>query len=113
MGDFMSCVTDIILVTMIEDKHECGKLNADTLSQFLIDNHRGTSLVHIPRNIGRRGLQCDVFVTAVNYLDIDEFMRLFYGIEWQYPDFLQLMIKSEYDKIFTVHNYKSRFLVMP
>jgi len=109
----MSYVTDIILVTMIDDKHECGKLNADTLSQFLCDNYRSTTLVHIPRNIGRRGLQCDVFVAAVNYLDTDEFMRLFYAIEWQYPNHLQLMLKEEHDDIFTVYNYKSRFLVMP
>ena len=54
-----------------------------------------------------------MFVTAVNYLDIDEFMRLFYDIEWQYPDCLQLMLKEERDELFTVHNYKSRFLVMP
>lgn len=109
----MSYVTDIILVTMIEDKDEGDHLNADKLSQFLCDNYKGTTLVHIPRNIGRRGLQCDVFVAAVNHLDMDEFMRLFYSIEWQWPDYLQLMLKEEHDKLFIVHNYKSRFLVMP
>lgn len=107
----MSHITDIILVTMIDDRDKDSELNANKLSRFLFDNYNETPLVHVPRGISRRGMQCDVFISTVNYLDIDRFMRLFYSIEWGWPNQLQLMIKDEHDDLFTVHNYKSQLVV--
>ena len=114
----MSYVTDIILVTMIDDGMRItdnggGKHNVAELNAFLFNNYNGTMLIQVQEHTNKRSMQCDVFISAVNHLDIDEFMRVFYGIEWEYPDNLQLMIKEERDNLFTVHNYKSRFLIMP
>jgi hypothetical protein len=53
--------------------------------------------------VGTKAMQCDVFLTAINYLDIEAFVEVFRGIPWNVPECVQLLIKDEHDELFTVY----------
>jgi len=103
----MSHVADIILITMIEDgaDTEDGHPNADKLNDYLKENHNGANLVMVDGYAGgNKHMQCDVFMAAINYLNIKDFVKSFQGIDWEYPEGSQLLIKDEHDDKFTVYN---------
>ena len=93
----MSVITDIILLTFIRDSEtHGGRLNAEKLSEYLCENYRSKGLVQVDGYAGgNRAMQCDVFITAVNYLDHDEFIEIFNSIKWEYPESVQLLLKCE------------------
>jgi hypothetical protein len=93
----MSVITDIILLTFIRDREaNGGRLNAEKLSEYLSENYRSNGFVQVDGYAGgNRAMQCNVFITAVNYLDHDEFIEVFNSIEWEYPESVQLLLKCE------------------
>lgn len=102
----MSHVADIILITSIEDGGENGNdhPNRDKLSAYLEKNHSGATLVKVDGHAGgRKAMQCDVFMAAINYMDIDGFVSWFGKIKWEYPESVQLLIKDENDDLFAVY----------
>ncbi len=102
----MSHVTDIIFTTAIEDGAEIdySHPNTDKLSAYLEKKHNGATLVKVDGHAGgRKAMQCDVFMAAINYMDIDAFVEWFNGIEWEYPESVQLLIKDECDDLFAVY----------
>lgn len=107
----MSHVADIILTTPIEDggKKDGDSPNVDVLINYLrveyhleerpksplekVDGHAG----------GDKAMQCDVFIGAINYLDINGFIEVFKSIKWEYPEDIQLLIKDEHDDKFKLY----------
>ena len=84
----VSSVTDIILIAGIDDGH---KLKGYHLAK--VDQFAG----------GRKAVQCDVFMSAVDYLDVDKLLKEFHEIQWESILEVQLMIKGEHDDIFSIH----------
>lgn len=106
----MSSVTDIILVTGIDDGaiRDAAQPNADKLNawlnEFMVCPVNGGALVKVDRLArGDKAMQCDVFITAINYLDHEEFLAAFHAIQWASPECVQLMMKGEHDDLFTVY----------
>lgn len=102
----MSHVTDIILITSIEDGAdlESDNPNVDKLKGYLEKEHNGHTLLKVDGHAGgNKAIQCDVFMAAFNYFNIDAFVRLFKEMQWQYPESAQLLIKDENDDAFTVY----------
>lgn len=93
----MSVVTDIILVTGIDDGGaEDEHPNADRLSAYLEREHNGHHLLKTDGHAGgNKAMQCDVFMAAINFLDHDAFVEWFRSIEWESPEKAQLMLKCE------------------
>jgi hypothetical protein len=88
----MSRVTDIILATRYEEDAAI-----DCLQQTL-----GCALIRVDdRGGGRKIMQCDVYLAAVNHLDIETFVAAFKAAPWHDPDCVQLMLKDEEELIFT------------
>lgn len=105
----MSHVTDIILVTAIEDGAEAiaGHPSADKVSDYLKQNHNGHVLLEVsPVAGGDKAMQCDVFMSAINGLDIPAFVKWFAAIEWEFPEYVQLLLKDENDDRFAVYEPK-------
>jgi hypothetical protein len=102
----MSHVTDIILSTMLgdgenrEEKHP----NVDQLNKYLSENYGGWYLVKVDEKAGGgKSMQCDLFIAAINHLNIPEFLDVFYKIEWEGPEYVQLFLKDEHDERFTTY----------
>ena len=102
----MSHVTDIILMTAIEDgaKTKEGHPNVDKLNEYIEREHCKHKLLRVDEHSGgRKEMQCDVFMAAINYMDIDGFIEWFSIIAWEHPESVQLLIKDEHDDKFSVH----------
>lgn len=102
----MSHVTDIILSTTIDDGAELEgeHPNTDQLNMYLNENHNGCSLVKADDKAGGgKAMQCDLFIAAINHLNIPDFLERFYQIAWEYPESVQLMLKDEHEDIFRIY----------
>ena len=106
----MSHVTDIILSTMLGDgdAKELRYPNAGMLSEYLKKNYDGYELVKVDGLAGGgKAMQCDLFIAAINHLNIPQFLEAFFSIEWEAPEYVQLMLKDEHDDRFTVYTPKT------
>lgn len=105
----MSVVTDIILITFIEDgSGENEHLNVDLLNKYLLDHYR-CELVKVDNYAGgNKCMQCDVFIGAINYLDIDNFINQINKISWEHPESLQFLLQKEEDEYFTAYKLETR-----
>ena len=104
-GIIMSHVTDIILVTAIDD------YGAENLCRNLIKIEKMFSIdecfVKVDKlSGGNRAMQCDCFLAAMRNLDIEKFLKEFHKIYWEYPECAQLMLKDEDEDLFTIHYSK-------
>ncbi|WP_235314434.1 hypothetical protein [Paraglaciecola algarum] len=99
----MTCITNVILTTAIQDgawmNSDYGSV--DELNEYLCNNYQGSTLkmVHCHAG-GNKGMSCDVFMAAIDYLNIEEFIEQFKQIQWDKPLAAQLLLKSEPDDIF-------------
>ena len=106
----MTCITNVILTTAI---HDGAWMNSDTgsvdvLSDYLYQNYQGTRLSAVETHAGgRKGMTCDVFVAAVDYLNVEEFITLFNQVKWEKPEQAQLLIRTEGDRVFTSYQPNS------
>lgn len=97
----MSHVTDIILVTSIDDGGiEDAHPNTDLLNMYLERQNKGKLLKIDNYAGGRKAMQCDVFMAAVNHLDMREFIEEFHKISWECKELVQLFLKDEEDDRF-------------
>ena len=93
----MSHVTDIILVTFLDDEGT-GLTDLNTFLQkrskplTRVDDHTETPRV----------LQCNVFIGAYNWLNIPDLLTVFSTCQWEYPECVQLMLKDENDNTFII-----------
>lgn len=103
----MSHVADIILITAIDDGlgwRPAGSTNAEILSAYLSDRYNGATLKQVDDFAGgNKQMQCDVFMAAINALDIGGLVHAFLSADWESPESALLMIKDENDEAFTFH----------
>jgi hypothetical protein len=106
----VSVVTDIILVTAIEDGGFDGQHpNVDKMNEWFQARYRGARLVKVDQHGGgNKAMQCDVFMGAINFLDVDALLAAFKAIEWQQHESVQLMLKQEHEERFTAYQMDSR-----
>ena len=100
----MSMVTNILLsfslievdvtTTGRDDYASCTPLNA--LQRFLDDQ----PLQQIDYMSGKKCLEAELWVAAVNYLNTEEFIEGVRSAPWRVPDSVQLFIKEQDDEIF-------------
>ena len=84
----MSHVADIILSTCIRDGSEIKETspNVEKLNNYLKREHNGASLIKVDEGAGgNKVMQRDVFMAAINYLDIPGFVRAFNEVKWEIP----------------------------
>jgi len=101
----MSDVTDIIFITALNDGGEAtkGNPNTDKLNKYIKQEHNGCGLIKVNAFAGgSKVMQCDVFMAALKYMDVDAFVQCFNDIKWEHPESVQLLIKEESDVNFTV-----------
>jgi hypothetical protein len=102
----MSRVTDIILVSSIDDggSRRDQPVNVQRLDRWLQERHPGYRLIQVDAQVqGPKAMQCDIFLGAVNYLDREDFLAAFHAIDWELPGCVQLMLKGEEEDVFTVY----------
>ena len=97
----MSVVTDIVLITGIDDGREGDEESpgsVDRLNDLIAAMGRETDrLVQVDRHAGgHKAMQCDVWLTALNHTDIEEIEAAFHEIKWTQPKMVQLIINEEY-----------------
>lgn len=105
----MTCVTNVIVTTAIQDgaweKSDHGSMYV--LNDYLYKHYQSTTLHDVYMQAGgRKPLSCDVFVAAVDYLDIDAFIELFHTVPWEKPQEVQLMIRTEGEDRFKIYTPK-------
>ena len=104
----MNSVTDIILITMINDggsdQDKSRTPNADIISNHIKQIHPLYGLIKVdPYAEEKQSMQCDIFMCATGVLDTAGLIELFNHIKWQDPDAVQLMLKQGHDDAFSIH----------
>ena len=91
----MSVVTNVILLTFIDDKGVHG------LQQWLADKGM-PPLKKIDENAGgNKMIEHDFFAGAFNHLDLEGFVQCAWATTWTYPKEVQLFVKEENDEVFS------------
>ncbi len=104
----MSHITNIILITVIDDgaQQDDEHPNVDILNTFFQKNGHGKG-IKINQVDGYAGggkaMGCDVFMAAINHLNMAEFLKAFYAIQWEAPEYVQLLLKDEHDERFSIY----------
>ena len=101
----MSHVASVILVTSgVEHDYTNRGYLVDRLNAYLRLQYRGREFVQVDQHAGGdKGFQNNVYLVAINYLNIERFLRVFRAIPWQLPEMVQLFIRDEHDDDFTVY----------
>jgi hypothetical protein len=102
----MSAISNVILTTAIYDgawsQSDYG--NVDLLNDYLRKHNQGRCFNRVDDKAGgHQQMTCDIFMAAVNYLDVDALVNEFLTIEWQKPEQAQLMIRSHEDEHFQLY----------
>ena len=99
----MSHVTDVILIDSgINEKRFFRDI--DTWFQVRYNS----SLHRLDKEAGgNEVMQCDVYMGAFNYMDIEEFIEFFNFLKWNDHEGIQLLIKDEHDDGFTLRYFKN------
>lgn len=96
----MSVVTDIILITGIDDGRDGDETpgSVDRFNDWIEAHGRATDrLVQVDRHAGgHKAMQCDVWLAAINFCDEAELEKAFQRVEWDQPRMVQLLINSEH-----------------
>ena len=105
----MTCVTNLILTTAIYDgawmNSDYGSV--DKLNEHLYKYYQGSRFSCVTHHSGgHKSLSCDVFIAAIDYLNIPEFIEQFHKVDWEKPKEAQLMIKTEGQASFTLYQAK-------
>lgn len=98
----MSYVTNVILATWIDDGGSDDKHpNVNILNAWL-EKRWGklTQVNQLATNNSGKVMECDIFMGAFNYLDVEGFVAAFRAIPWEMPESAQLLMKTEQEKQF-------------
>ena len=94
----MSSVTDILILTAIEET------GMEVVNKYFSDT-RYTLKEVSDYSGGNKAFQADVFMAAINYFALDEFLEFLQTVEWENPECVQVLIKREHDDNFKVYTY--------
>lgn len=96
--EIMSHVASVVLLTFIDDggiKDVQDWLSANGWPQLVkVSDHAG----------GSKHMQCDVWMAAINYFDIEAFAAVVSAVVWRWPESVQLLVKGEHDDHFTLRS---------
>jgi hypothetical protein len=96
----MSVITNIILKTSIE---EAG-VSAFEKELFLgVIPQRQNPLVKVDDFTKSRAFECDLYITALNYIDILDLLDAMNKTKWEFPEEVQLMIQEQSEDVFTIY----------
>ena len=105
----MSTVTNIILKTGLYEA---------TISGFqkefctLTGGHTLAKVDHFAS--GSKVMELDIYMAAINGLDLDGLRRIFFRVPWENADEVQLMIQEQEEdlfKIYWIDEYPTRFVL--
>ena len=89
----MSHVADTVVFTFL---HEDGPMQE--VQKWLTEENQYGPLVEVSDHAGgHKALQCQLWVGAFNYLDIDEFVRVVFAQPWKYPEHVCIAICDEHE----------------
>ncbi len=94
----MSVVTNIILKTAAGDvprEDASDGINPAKALRFglvRVDPHAG----------GTKAMECDIYMSAVNYVDLGEIVDWFTGSVFEFPESAQLFLMEQEDDLFAV-----------
>lgn len=86
----MSVVTDVILITAVDEDNEKGIVARLFLER--VDHPAG----------GNKAMQCGVYMGAFNHLVIERFIQNVRALKWHDRECVQLMVKEEDDNQFRI-----------
>lgn len=106
----MTCITNTILTTAIQDgawmNSDYGSV--DKLNEYLSQKYQGTRLYSVENSAGgHKAISCDIFIAAVDYLNLNEFIAVFEEINWDKPEEVHLLIKGHNDLTFASYYPKT------
>ncbi len=103
----MSHVTDIIIITRLEESDYAEDVypNIEELSKY-IKTEFSSSGFNIVSTFagGNKAVQADIFMCAVNGMDIPKFLTKCKTIKWNDPDSIQILIKDEHWELFKMYS---------
>ena len=92
----MSCVSNVILLTFIEDPGikdvQLWLSGAGALPLNQIDKFAG----------GTKAVEHEIWSGAYNWLDVPEFVKAVKSANWAFPSDVQLLIKEEGGELFSL-----------
>ena len=101
----MSVVTDLILVTSpgesrgIEPNHGLIILN-----NYLSQNHPGCKFESVADSAGgNKAMQRDIYLAAINHLNVLEFIKVYKDSYWFWPEAVVLLLGTEDDDVPQIH----------
>ena len=102
----MSLVTNVILVAGILEYADEPDGNFEKINEWCREHMRGQGFGPDPNTTsvvgGHKALEADVRIAAFNYFLEDEFMELLRGLDWEYPDELQVFIQRQEEYRFSL-----------
>lgn len=105
----MSWVTDVLLVFSLEELYDEDEedlkiiLALNNINSWLKENGRGI-LANLDEHAGGgKAMQACVYGGAFNFLKIDEFIKVVKEQPWRARGNVQLLVKGEDEKSFTIH----------
>lgn len=97
----MSRVANVILTAALEvEDTSVAAINAYLRSRY--GTHVELKNVREHAGGGKK-MECDVFLVAINNLDMPELLVEFHGMGWEWPEQVQLMIKGQEEEFFSIH----------
>jgi hypothetical protein len=78
----------------------------EALNGWLQDNEEGQFLIRVDSFVGgqrSKAMQCVVVIGAINYLDIDAFLKAADSCVWQRRDQVQIALKDEDEDVFAMY----------
>lgn len=112
----MSYVTNVILTFGPEwaTEDEQAKSNMQKINDWLCENNCGAfrfPLGAIDAAVGgTKSLDCEIFVGAFNYLNVEGFADLVFSLSWEWPDEVQILVKNQDADLFSSLTTRSRVL---
>ena len=86
----MSVVTNVILI-LDNESREILHLN-----RWLKDNAQGVlALLPLGAEGGTKYMECDVYLGAFNFLDVEGFVAAFQAVEYDDPETVQLFVRRQ------------------
>lgn len=95
----MSYVANIILVTAPEEYDEVKRL-ADHVRETQGFGDDVPIFYRPTENGGNKHMERDLYISAINNLDVDKFLRHVDEAKWESPEFVQVLICNEHDDKF-------------
>ena len=94
----MSRVTDVVITCCLMEGIGSGNIAVEWLNEWIAEHHSGLTeaLKRVDGHAGgNKHMQCYVYATAVNYLNVSEFVEAFAAAPWDSPKSATLLLRDE------------------